>query len=164
MRPIAELFAVSGSSFVRILDETAAVQALLASGDRLYIGTRQGGYVLEKERLVRLTEPFVDVRAIRNVGGHIWLLTRSGDWTNSTGPAYLVDGYFADPLPNQRAHVEDVVASDGRTLLQGGHKFSIFGGDAGPSYEVDLKTREATEIKASPSAQRSIQKSDPDVG
>jgi len=145
------LFAVSGSGFVRILDETAAVQALLASGDRLYIGTRQGGYVLEKKRLVRLTEPFVDVRAIRNVDGRIWLLTRSGDWTNSTGPAYLVEGYFADPLPNQRAHVEDVVSSDGRILLRGGHKFSIFPpGDAGPSYEVDVKTREAREIKTSP--------------
>jgi hypothetical protein len=148
------LFAVSGSGFVRTLDETAAVQALLAAGERLYIGTRRGGYVLEKERLVRLTEPFVDVRAIRNVGGQVWLVTRSGDWTNSTGPAYLVEGYFADPLPNQRAHVEDVVERDGRTLLQGGHKFSIFGNDAGPSYEVDLKTREATQIKASPSAER----------
>ena len=107
--------------------------------------------MFEGERLVRITEPFVDVRGIRNVGGHIWLVTRSGDWTNSTGPAYLVEGYFADPFPSQRSHVEDVFESDGRTLLQGGHKFSIFPpGDAGPSYEVDVKTRQAREIKTSP--------------
>jgi hypothetical protein len=145
------LFAVSGSSFTRILDQTVTVQGLLSSGERLYIATKQGGYVLEGERLVRITEPFVDVRGIRNVGGHIWLVTRSGDWTNPTGPAYLVEGYFADPFPNQRSHVEDVFESDGRTLLQGGHKFSIFPpGDAGPSYEIDVKTREAREIKMSP--------------
>ena len=102
------------------LRETVSLQGLLARGDQLWIATNQGAYVLEKERLVRVTEPFVDVRKIKEAGSDVWLLTKKpGDMFGASGPAYRVADYLAHAYPGGKAQVTDVVELGGRTWLLG---------------------------------------------
>ena len=121
------LLVLDGDRLSRITRERSSVgvQELRVVGKRLLMATNRGAYVVEDDRVLRITEPFLNVRRL-SVGfaGDVWLL--SGE--TPPGPAYLVDGYFARPLPSRLAHVADVVAAGGKVWLVGGPGLHLFDG------------------------------------
>jgi hypothetical protein len=120
------LLVLDGDRLSRITRERSSVgvQELRVVGKRLLMATNRGAYVVEDDRVLRITEPFLNVRRVVGFAGDVWLL--SGE--TPPGPAYLVDGYFARPLPSRLAHVADVVAAGGKVWLVGAPGLHLFDG------------------------------------
>jgi WD40 repeat protein len=113
------LFRHDGRVQIRLTPELVDVEVLKIFQGKLWVGSKQGAYLLENESIFLLTAPFIWIRDIQEVAGNIWLLTRqeTGGWINTEGPAYLVEGYFAQPIPFPHAKVLRVLEAQNHSWI-----------------------------------------------
>ena len=93
-----------------------------------------------------MTEPYLNVRAIKQVATRVWLLTKTDQLSPPTGPAYVDDEYLSRPLPSGKSHISDVIEAAGRTWLLGMPGLYLFDGqraiEIGPVPEDVVGLRE----------------------
>lgn len=123
------LYALSGTDFKRISRATMEIHGLYPISGKLWVATRRGGYLLDRGRLYRVTDSLAPIRVIKAVDGRIWMLTESsgGGFGRKYGPAYRVDGYLSQPLPNPKARIFDVVSVAGKTWMAGNPGLYVMG-------------------------------------
>ena len=80
---------------------TVQVKKFIEIGESLWLATMKGAYILDGDRVIRITDPFVEVMDIKLVGDETWILSKDG-------PGYRVKGFFAIPFPSPRSRVKAV--------------------------------------------------------
>jgi hypothetical protein len=80
-------------------------------GNRQWLATRGGAYLVEKDRLIPMTNSFLKIREIVELAGTTWILTGDDGLFASPSPLLRVDGYMTFPAPDELGVVYTVAES-----------------------------------------------------
>jgi hypothetical protein len=97
-----------------VTPDTSSIEGIAEVGGRIWVwGSEAGTFVVDGDRLVRVTERFSKPRSIRHAAGAIWVLTGDEGIFGRSGPAYRVAGYLASETPRATARVSSVLEAGG---------------------------------------------------